>query len=371
MPAVASSALAEKMGPDRPSRVVKVETPSPNHGPRLTCWYGIDGNQGKDSVLLDLSTAGGREAMQRLVAGADVLLSNHSAAAMAALGFGEDALRRLKPDLIRCRIGAYNGIGDGPRASRCGYDPVLQAASGIMARYGDPGLPELHAIASCVDALTGYSAAFGTAVALYATRPGTSGASVDTSLAAAVTLVQLPYAFDHPGRTWDEPTGQVAKGENAFYRLYRARDGWLFLAAPGSVGDDLPAQLRPRTPTGDGALAAHLETEIGRRTAGQVIAMLHASGLSAVRVQTTASLAKLLTDAPGLRLVRQSVPSLGSVVVAPGQQVSSGGGLAALLPAERPGTSTERVLRELGLDVDALFSSGAASREIAHDYLPA
>lgn len=353
------------------ARVIKVETPSPNHGPRLTCWYGIDGNQGKESILLDLKTTDGREAMHRLVAGADVLLTNHSAAAMAAFGLGDDDLRRLKPKLVRCRIGAYNGLHVGPWDRRPGYDPVLQAASGIMTRYGDPGFPELHAIASCVDALTGYLAAFGTAVALYALQNSSVGGGIDASLAAAATLVQLPYAFDHVGRVWDEPTGQLAKGENALNRLYRARDGWLFLAAPGSPWERLPRSLRPETFLTDAALAAHLESKISCQPTAQVIDMLSECGLSAARVQTTASLSKSLMKASGLRLVRQTIPHLGTVVVAPGQQVSSDGGLKSLSPAEKPGASTEQILRELGLDTEALLSSGAAKREITHDYLPA
>ena len=353
------------------ARVIKVETPTPNHGPRLTCWYGIDGNQGKESILLDLKTSAGQEAMHRLVARADVLLTNHSASAMNALGLGDAKLRELKPELIQCRIGAYNGLRDGPWATRPGYDPVLQAAAGIMARYGDPGAPELHAIASCVDALTGYSAAFGIAIALLGRQRNGAGGTVNASLAAAASLVQLPYAFDYPGRIWREANGQSAKGESALYRLYQARDGWLFLAAPSMAAAVLPAALRPGTATGDGALADHLESLIARQTTDQAVAMLSAAGLSATRVQTVASLGRALTGAKGLRLERQSIPQLGAVVVAPGQQVSSGGELGSLSPAEKPGASTERVLRELGFDADALIASGAAKREIADDYLPA
>lgn len=182
------------------ARVIKIETPTPNHGPRLTCWYGLDGNKGKESLLLDLKSPQGREVMLRLIERSDVLLTNHTAEAMDALGLSVDEVERANSRLIYCRVGAYNGPRGGPWAGRHGYDPVLQAASGIMTRYGDPDFPELHAIASCVDALTGYSAAFGMALALYRRDQDGAGRCVDASLAAAATLVQLPFAFSYKGR---------------------------------------------------------------------------------------------------------------------------------------------------------------------------
>lgn len=351
------------------ARVIKIESPAPNHGPRLTCWYGIDGNQGKESVLLNLKTAAGRKAMRRILEGADILVTNHSAQAMAAMGLGEAELKTIRPDLIQCRIGAHNGQHGGPWSSRPGYDPVLQAAAGIMARYGDPQTPELHAIASCVDALTGYSAAFGLALALLSRVSGAETPIVDASLAAAATLVQLPFAFDHAGRKWTEPSGQAAVGKHALYRLYRARDGWVFVAAPNADIAALPAELRPGDGTDDAARADHIEKAILRHRCADVVGMLRAVGLSAVPVQSAETMARDLAGRArtSLHLARHDVPGLGPVTLAPGQQVP---GLAVLTPAQKPGANTARVLSELGLDADALLASGAAAVEISHEYLP-
>jgi crotonobetainyl-CoA:carnitine CoA-transferase CaiB-like acyl-CoA transferase len=354
------------------ARVIKVEPPRPNHGPRLTCWYGVDGNAGKESVLLDVKTPDGREAMHRLLLRADVLITNHAPAAMAALGLDEAGVRAIKPDLVYCRIGAFNGPAGEPWGERHGYDPVLQAASGIMTRYGDPGHPELHAIASCVDALTGYSAAFGIALALHRRAQDGKGRGVDASLAAAATLVQLPYAFDHAGMTRAEPNGQTAKGEYAFYRLYRARDGWIFLAAPHATVTQLPPGLQPAGPMPDGDLAAHLEKIFRRQKVKPLIAMLASSGLPAARVRSVADLRPILTGRTGngLRLQRADVAGLGPVVTAPAQQIEAGGQLKRLDPAEQPGSSTELKLKELGLDAAAMIASGAASCAFASAYLP-
>lgn len=301
------------------ARVIKVESPAPNHGPRLTCWYGIDGNQGKESVLLDLKTDVGRKAMLQLLDRADVLVTNHSALAMEAMGLGEAALREVKPDLIQCRIGAYNGPHDGLWASRPGYDPVLQAAAGIMARYGDAQAPELHAIASCVDALTGYSATFGMALALLGKAKGTPTPLVDASLAAAATLVQLPFAFDHAGRKWAEPGGQAAVGEHALYRLYRACDGWLFVAAPSADISALPIELRPGNASDNGTHVDRIALAIRRRRSADVIGLLRAAGLSAVPVQSIDTMARGLAGRARARLhlVRHNIPGLGPITIAP------------------------------------------------------
>ena len=354
------------------ARVIKVEPARPNHGPRLTCWYGLDGNAGKSSILLDLKTPEGREALSRLLQSADVLLTNHASAAMAALGLDEDTVRRIKPDLVYGRIGAFNGPLGGPLAGRRGYDPVLQAAAGIMTRYGDKGLPELHAIASCVDALTGYSAAFGIALALRRRAQDGKGRGVDTSLANAATLIQLPYSCDYDGMSHAEATGQASKGERAMYRLYRARDGWIFLAAPAASALDLPKSLRPTRLATDPELANHLQRRIRWRKTELIINLLASAGLSATRVRSVDALRPVLLGrtGDGARLQRAEVEGLGPVITAPAQQIHADGPLRCLKPAEKPGSSTNRVLTELGLDAAAMIAIGAAASEFAPAYLP-
>lgn len=357
------------------AEVTKIVPTHPNHGPRLTCWYAVDVDQGKRSVLLDLKQPAGRQAFDALLGAADVLVTNHMPRAMTALGLDEAALRRTYPRLIITRIGAYNGPRPGPWSDRPGYDPVVQAAAGIMRRYGDPEHPELHAIASCVDALTGYSAALGTALALlHRTRSG-QGATVQTSLAAAATLVQLPYAFDYAGMQRDEPSGQHAKGESAFYRLYGARDGWLFLAAPKLDPAGLPPALAPsNTPGNDAAWAEHLARRIGQWSVARWLSDLSDAGITAVPVRAVADLRKTLgdaADAASRRLIRRAVPGLGDITTVPPLQVQiDGRPLPPLSPAEAPGHSTEHVLRGAGLDADALLEAGTARCGLHEHFLP-
>lgn len=354
------------------ARVIKVETPQPNHGPRMTCWYGVDGNPGKESILLDLKKPGGGEAMRALIAKADMLLTNHMPGAMTRLGMNEDDLRKINPELIITRIGAYNGPLGGPWAERNGYDPVLQAASGIMTRYGDPGHPELHAIASCVDALTGYSAAFGTALALYRHTVDPKFRTVNTSLAAAATLVQLPFAHNQHLSTHDIG-GQTARGPDPFYQLYQTRKSWLFLAAPGGHVGQLPELLLPDHKLSGADLADHLQSVLRKRSLKEALHLFNGAGLSAVPVRNLDELSTILRNrdsTSSLRLITRKVDGLGPVTSVPAGQVLTDAHLLELRPAEKPGTSTQSILKELGLPVQNLLNTGAAAREISDEYLP-
>jgi crotonobetainyl-CoA:carnitine CoA-transferase CaiB-like acyl-CoA transferase len=208
--------------------VIKIDAPDPLHGPRLACLYGMDVNHGKRSVLIDLKQSEGRAIFQKLASEADVIVHNYSAEAFASLDLMEGTSDM--DHLIWCRISAFAGTQPGPRDGWRGYDPVLQAATGIMARYGSPAQPELHGVASCVDYLTGYLAAYACVLALYARHDGRVPTRVGASLAQAAQFIQLPMFWEHAAQRWDEPAGQGALGSGLHERLYEARDGWFFLS---------------------------------------------------------------------------------------------------------------------------------------------
>ena len=93
-------------------------------------------NRGKQSVAIDLSTKGGREQLEALIAGADVLLQNLKPGAMDKLGFSRERLRKDYPALICCTISGY---GDkGPYEDRKAYDLLMQAESGLASITGGP-----------------------------------------------------------------------------------------------------------------------------------------------------------------------------------------------------------------------------------------
>jgi crotonobetainyl-CoA:carnitine CoA-transferase CaiB-like acyl-CoA transferase len=112
-------------------------------------------NRGKKSVVIDLATAAGRNTLERLIAGADVLVQNLKPGAMDKLGFARERLRRDYPGLVICTISGYGD--DGPYAERKAYDLLIQAESGLASITGGPDTPARVGL-SIVDIATGATA---------------------------------------------------------------------------------------------------------------------------------------------------------------------------------------------------------------------
>lgn len=88
-------------------------------------------NRNKRSIAVDLKSAEGREILQRLVPGADVLVHNMRVAAIERLGFGYRAAAELKPDIVYC---AATGFGqNGPDRDKPAFDDIIQAACGLAS----------------------------------------------------------------------------------------------------------------------------------------------------------------------------------------------------------------------------------------------
>lgn len=365
------------------AEVVKVDPPRPHHGPRMVCWYGIDLNRGKRSMLLDLRRPSGLAAARSLIAEADVVVENIRPGVLRDLGLDPDEVRTENPRLNWCSLGAFNGPDGGPWAGRHGYDPVLQAATGVMLRYGG-GKPELHGVASCVDALTGYLAALGAVAALLSRTRGHGSLHAQTSLAAAAQLAQIPFmifpaqAAAAP-RQWTD--GPRARGKGPLQRLYEARDGWLFLGARPDqaqpIADALGVTGDARRLTNDDRLAAALAAAIRRLPRERAVELVRAAGGGAHAVTT---LAEIRAAGPGdggatFRIDRDEAHPAGTPVetAAPTYLRSRRmGNLRSGTPAPKFGLHTREILQDLVGDdpAEALITEGAAAEQITDEYLP-
>ena len=86
---------------------------------------------GVESVALDLKKPAGQEALEKLLARADVLLESFRPGTLARLGFPPEELRSAYPRLV---IGSLSGWGqNGPYAARAGHDLTYQAVAGTLA----------------------------------------------------------------------------------------------------------------------------------------------------------------------------------------------------------------------------------------------
>src|SRR6202795_1944519 len=183
-------------------------------------------NRNKRGIVLDLKTAGGKEVLRRLIAGADVLVENFAPGAMERLGFGYEELHRDFPTLIYCSLSGFGRTG--PYKHRRGFDLVAQAMSGIMSFTGErPDGPPVKCGAPLSDITAGILAAMGI-LAAYTHRLKTGqGQWVETSLFEAA-LVQTYWQAAIALATGVAPKAMgSAHPLNAPYQAFEASDKWI------------------------------------------------------------------------------------------------------------------------------------------------
>lgn len=117
--------------------VTRIEAPSGDparvlYGGWLHELYGHD----KESVVLDLTTGAGRDALGDLVENTDVVVVGHRPAAARRLGLDADQIRIRRPDAIHCSITGY--ASDGPDRDRPGHDLSFLARSGALTEAAGP-----------------------------------------------------------------------------------------------------------------------------------------------------------------------------------------------------------------------------------------
>jgi crotonobetainyl-CoA:carnitine CoA-transferase CaiB-like acyl-CoA transferase len=187
-------------------------------------------NNGKRSMLLDLKQPGAMDVFWRLIQQSDVVSTNFSSEVGARLGVDESSVRRRRPDVVYSRISAY-GL-DGPLREFRGHDQVGQAVTGMEIRWAgdhDTPLMQPHPLN---DFGTGQLAAFAIMLALLHRLRTGQGQLVGASLAQTATFLQVPYMLAYRDKHWnDDRGGQRCLGVSSLERLYRAEDGWLFVAA--------------------------------------------------------------------------------------------------------------------------------------------
>ena len=121
------------------ARVIKVEPPEGDPTRKTTPWSWVSYNWNKKSVVLDLKTPEGSQAMLRLLKDADVLVESLSPRATRELGLGFRRLRKLNPRIVHCSIKGF--AGDSSSSERVGFDTIAQAEGGLMHVAGGGGRP--------------------------------------------------------------------------------------------------------------------------------------------------------------------------------------------------------------------------------------
>ncbi|MGO8861890.1 MAG: CaiB/BaiF CoA transferase family protein [Acidimicrobiales bacterium] len=168
--------------------VIKVESPGSGDDTRNwrpPDWNGHSAtflacNRNKRSITIDLDAAAGQQLVRRLAARADVVVSSFRPGSLARRGLDYDSLHHLSEGLVYCSITAYGSKG--PKKDAPGYDPVLQAETGIMSMTGYPDGPPARLGVGVIDLGTAMWAAVGIQAALRNRSENGVGALVEVSL---------------------------------------------------------------------------------------------------------------------------------------------------------------------------------------------
>lgn len=185
-------------------------------------------NLNKRYVALDLRSSGGMETLHRMLAQADVFISNYRSSALEAMGLSYEQLKGRYPSLIHASVLGYGSKG--PERDRPGYDYTsFYARSGFMADLAPAGGPPVMTIAGLGDHIVATALAGGVAAALYKKAATGLGDQVEVSLLQAgvfvlsTGLLNAFYGKEYPRDRYDP--------SQATSNTYQCSDGeWFYLA---------------------------------------------------------------------------------------------------------------------------------------------
>ncbi len=176
---------------DMGAEVIKIENPDGGDdtrkgaGPRAGGENGeshffMTYNRGKKSVALDFTKPEGQALILELLEKADVMVENFRPGVLKKYGLDYPSLHAKYPRLIYLSISAYGQSG--PLSDRPGYDPVLQAESGMMSVNGEANGEGLRHAIAIVDTMTAIHSASAINAALYARTSTGKGQLIDLAL---------------------------------------------------------------------------------------------------------------------------------------------------------------------------------------------
>ena len=350
---------------DHGAEVIKVEPPGGEHGRRIGAPDGDHPvmfrnlNRGKQSVVVDLKTDAGREALLAMAETADVFVESFRPGVVARLGVDYAAVRARNPRIVYCSITAFGQHG--PYAARPAHDLATEAMAGVLSvSLGNDDAPALPGL-PVADLLAGLQGLAAVLMALLRRTTTGEGDRIDISMHDAMVGASLNVL----GPAIAEDRQQVAKHERttggaAFYRLYRTADGrHLALAGQeakfvhallGALGrPDLAAPCLAGPGPHQAQVMAFLEVTFGERSLADWLAWLDGRDICYGPVLTFPEMLRdphlqargmVLTDDAGRRHIGPPIlferePSH-PVLAAPALGAHTGAHAAALLAQPAP-----------------------------------
>lgn len=372
--------LLADMGAD----VVKVEKPNGGDDTRRMGPPFINGesaaflamNRNKRSVVLNLKSQDGVDAMKRLVADADVFIENYRSGAMDRAGLGYDALSELNQGLIYCSISGFGRTG--PYAERAGFDLVAQGMSGVMSFTGIPGSPPVKVGVPMADLNAGLYASYGILTAYINRLKTGAGQYLEVSILEAA----LAYTVWESSSYWATGVTPGPLGSShrlsAPYQALKTKDGYINLGAPNQSNWERMCQAIGRADlldnplyadnagrlTNKGQLEKDLEEAFVERTTSEWMELLNDAGVPCGPIYDMGQVwedEQIASREMRVDLEHPTAGSVGNIGLAAKLRGTPGSIRTA---APLLGEHTREVLGEAGYSDDAiddLLASGAAA----------
>ncbi|HET9691709.1 MAG TPA: CoA transferase [Acidimicrobiales bacterium] len=247
----------------------------------------------KRNVAIDLKHPDGRQALLRIAATCDVVVTNLRPATRARLGLDDAALRAARPDLVICHATGYPA--DGPLADEPAYDDVVQGAAGIpriMERaLGTPWLVPM----ALADKVSGLTIVYAILAALFARERTGTGPTVEVAMVdATVAFAMAEHGAGAVTGSGEPGYGRMLTPER---RAMASADGMLVVfpyadhhwqaiveagGRPDLAGDERLGHAGRQRDPGFGYRV--LEEVLARRTTAEWLALCRATGIPAAAV---------------------------------------------------------------------------------------
>jgi len=248
-------------------------------------------NTGKRGIVVDLKQDKGREIIYKLVKGADVVAHNFRPVNAKKLGVDYETLRAINPELVYSSESAWGDSG--PYGGKPGFDPVLQAETGMMASQGYGQETPMDLSHAEVDVPTAALHAYAILAALYVREKTGKGQHIKALLMNGALAVQPGTFVFYDGKPEPVTAGKGYLGPNATVHFYKTQGEWIFiecedercwgklcqaLGKPELKSDERFISASKRRQN-DGALTSILENTFRARSSTEWLEQLEATGV--------------------------------------------------------------------------------------------
>ncbi len=190
----------------------------------LTC------NLGKRSLTLDLKQPAAADIIFKLLESCDAVVENFKPGTIERLGFGYEALRRRKPDIVYASISGYGQSG--PKAGLAAFDGAIQAASGMMSVSGHADSGPVRTGYFSVDMSTALNAAFAITAALFRRHLTGEGQRLDIAMMDTAMVMQAAQMSNYlVNGTLPELLGNRSPTKQPTANVFATADGFIQVVA--------------------------------------------------------------------------------------------------------------------------------------------